>query len=460
MTSDSPRKGADRQAGLPFAGLMGAFDGATPYDAILDRLSALHPKLIDLSLDRVHHLLKCLGNPHQDLPPVVHLAGTNGKGSVIAILQAVLEAAEYKVHVHTSPHLVKFNERIRLAGKLISDDALGVLLEECEVANAGAPITLFEITTTAALLAFSRATADILILETGLGGRLDATNVVDHPHVTAITPISLDHQQFLGDTIEEIAREKAGILKPGVPCVIGAQVPEVLTVLEKEAARIAAPLLVQGRDWDLTETSAGFELTLNGKTESYPSPALAGRHQKANAAQALVCFDVLTRAEERFTATPAQIAQGLGQAEWPARLQRLMGGPLVDALPDGWELWLDGGHNAAAGETIAEHARDTWNDQPLHLICGMLNSKDPGTFLTPLAEQALGLTGVVIPEEENSLSAEDMADAARAAGFRRVDAAPTVAAALDNILAGASSPARVFICGSLYLAGIVLRENN
>jgi dihydrofolate synthase/folylpolyglutamate synthase len=427
-----------------------------PCDAILARLLTLHPKVIDLSLDRVHRLLARLDHPERHLPPVVHVAGTNGKGSVIAILRAMLEAAGKRVHVHISPHLVHFNERIRLAGDLIPDADLQALLEECEDANGGAPITFFEITTGAALLAFARTPADVLILETGLGGRLDATNVVDKPLVTAITPISLDHQQFLGDTVEEIAAEKAGIIKPGVPCVIGPQLPGVLRVLEDRAAALGAPTVVHGRDWTVEEAADGthFRLTLNGETADYVGPALAGRHQLLNAAQALVCLKTMAG----FDAAPDQIARGLVTASWPARLQRLAKGHLVRQLAPGWSLWLDGGHNAAAGAIIAAHAAEAWGEKPLHLICGMINSKDPATFLKPLAAVAASLTGVAIPGEANTLSAQDIVAAGEGAGIPS-RAAPSVQAALWGLLEREQRPGRVLICGSLYLAGTVLRDN-
>ncbi|MEK9672197.1 MAG: folylpolyglutamate synthase/dihydrofolate synthase family protein [Rhodospirillaceae bacterium] len=434
-------------------------------DAMLDRLLTLHPKVIDLSLERVRRLLATIGHPEAKLPPVFHVAGTNGKGSVMAFLRAMLEAAGYRVHVHISPHLVRFNERVVLAGEQISDEALEALLAECEVANGSLPITFFEITTTAALLAFSRHPADVVLLETGLGGRLDATNVIDRPCVTAITPISLDHQQFLGDTVEKIAAEKAGIMRPGVPCVVGAQMPEVLKVLLDKAAGVGAPVLARGRDWDMEETRSGFRLLFGRDAADYPLPSLAGRHQLANAAQAMMCLNAMAG----FVADDDARNQGLAAARWPARLQRLTRGPLVAALPQGWELWLDGGHNQAAGETIAAHARDVWGDRPLHLICGMINSKDPKAFLKPMAGVAADLHGIAIPGEQNTLAAGDIVGAAAAAGIDAREA-PSVMAALAEVFQAAGSPsapggapspapARVMICGSLYLAGEVLAQN-
>ncbi|MEQ8226916.1 MAG: folylpolyglutamate synthase/dihydrofolate synthase family protein [Rhodospirillales bacterium] len=431
-------------------------DPSAQCDEILARLLTLHPKVIDLSLDRVHRLLDRLGNPERNLPPVVHVAGTNGKGSVIAVLRSVLEAAGQRVHAHISPHLVHFNERIRLAGELIPDSDLQALLEECEDANGGEPITFFEITTGAALLAFARNPADVLILETGLGGRLDATNVVEKPLLTAITPISLDHQQFLGDTIEEIAAEKAGILKPGVPCVVGPQRPSVLQVLDDRADAVGATVLAHGRDWmaEPADDGRGFFLTLGGQTSEYPASALVGRHQLINAAQALACLDAM----EGFRAKPGQVLRGLAGAHWPARLQQLTKGPLISRLAPGWSLWLDGGHNAAAGAVIADHARDAWGEKPLHLICGMINSKDPAAFLEPLASVAASITGVAIPGETNTLPAEDIAAAGTGLGLAATTA-PSVQAALWGLLDREQGPQRVLICGSLYLAGTVLRDN-
>ena len=440
-------------------------EAATRCDEILARLLTLHPKVIDLSLDRVYALLAKLGHPERSLPPVVHVAGTNGKGSVIAVLRAILEAAGYRVHVHISPHLVHFNERIRLAGRLIPDTDLQALLTECEDANAGEPITFFEITTAAAMLAFARSPADVLILETGLGGRLDATNVVDKPLVTAITPISMDHQQFLGNTIAAIAGEKAGIIKQGVPCVIGPQRPEAEAVLRDRAEALGAPLSLHGADWSVAEIAGGgFRLTgPDGTARDFPAPALAGRHQLANAAQAIACLDAM----EGFNASADQIADGLASAKWPARLQRLTAGPLVNGLGDGWALWLDGGHNAAAAEVIADYAREVWADRPLHLICGMINSKDPATFLGPLAGVAASLTGVAIPGEPNTLTAQQIAEAGRGVRIPSGTAA-SVAEALAAITArvgqdagaeaGQTAPC-VLICGSLYLAGTILRDN-
>ncbi|NUB08540.1 bifunctional folylpolyglutamate synthase/dihydrofolate synthase [Azospirillum sp. Vi22] len=423
-------------------------------DPVLDRLKGLHPKVIDLSLDRVHRLLAALGHPERRLPPVVHVAGTNGKGSTLAFLRAMLEAAGLRVHVYTSPHLVRFHERIRLAGTLIDDDRLAALLEECEAANGGGPITFFEVTTVAALLAFAREPADVVLLETGLGGRLDATNVVDRPAVTAITRISYDHRQFLGDTLEAIAGEKAGIFKPGVPAVIYPQpVEEAARTLAIRAETVGAP--VPG--WSVTPTEGGFRFESARRRIELPLPGLAGAHQIVNAGVALACLDHLP-----VKVDDAAVRRGLAAVEWPARLQRLTRGPLAEALPAGWDLWLDGGHNDSAGEVLAIQAA-RWAEEepqrPLLLVYGMLASKEPREFLGPLAPFVTAARTVAIPGEEASLTAEDTAAATRACGIAASAAAADVSGALDDLKGRVEGPARVLICGSLYLAGTVLAEN-
>ncbi len=422
-------------------------------DVILERLNGLHPKLIDLSLDRVERLLDRLGNPHHKLPPVVHVAGTNGKGSVIAFMRAGLEAAGYKVHVYTSPHLVRFNERIVLAGQIITDEQLAPILEACEEANRDDPITFFEITTVAAFVAFARFEADIVLLETGLGGRLDATNLIERPALTVITPVSIDHQQFLGGTVAEIAAEKAGILKPGVTCVCAAQPAPAADVIANQARIVGAPLIVEGVDFSFDHPGEDWTVSLKGQELRLPAPALPGKHQYQNAALAVASLAQL----EPVTMDDAAFAQGMKSVTWPARLQCLTEGPLVDALPDGWALWLDGGHNQAAGEALAAYCQD-WRDRPLYLIFGMLESKDPKPFLQPLQAITEKLIGVQIPGVQASLSADDVQTTAEAIGFRST-AAPGVHEALDEIIRTAPSAARVLICGSLYLAGAVLKEN-
>jgi dihydrofolate synthase/folylpolyglutamate synthase len=423
-------------------------------DPILQRLLQLHPKLIDLSLDRVRRLLAAVGDPQERLPPVIHVAGTNGKGSTIAFLRACLEAGGYRVNVFTKPHLVRFNERIRLNGRLIEDDTLIALLEECETANGGRPITYFEVTTAAAFLAFARSPADILLLETGLGGRFDATNVIAAPAVTAITPISLDHQQFLGDTVAAIAGEKAGILKPGRPAVLAPQLPEAQAVIERRASALGAPLFRYGGEWRVGPMGVG--LRYEGQrwpALDLPPPGLLGRHQYDNAGTALACLDRL----DGFALSPQTLARGLREVTWPARLEHLGAGALAALLPQGWELWLDGGHNPAGGAALAAMARE-WQDRPLHLVFGMLKGHDAAGFLRPLAPYVAGIGTVAVPGEATTRSAEEAAAIARELGIRAMawsGVAPAIEAA-----ASTASVGRVLICGSLYLAGHVLAENS
>jgi dihydrofolate synthase / folylpolyglutamate synthase len=427
-------------------------------EAVLSRLGGLHPKRIDavdgntLALDRIERLLAALGNPQDALPPVIHVAGTNGKGSTVATLRACLEAAGLRVHVFTSPHLVRFNERIRIAGVPIGDGVLADLLEECERANAGAPITFFEVATTAAFLAFARSPADVTLLEVGLGGRLDTTNVVARPAVTAITPISLDHQAFLGDTVAAIAGEKAGILKPGVPAVIGPQLDEAETVIEARSSALGAPLHRWQREWRSEPRAGGMRYEGERWRLDLPLPSLPGAHQILNAGVAIACLEQLVG----FSLPASAIADGLPHIDWPARLQHLRRGPLLEMLPPGWELWLDGGHNPAAGEVLGTVAAG-WQDRPFYLVVGMLNTKDAAGFLAPLAPYVRSLHGVTIPGEDNPLPAEAITAAARSVGIAAQEAG-SVEAALRDII-GRTRPGRVLICGSLHLAGIVLAEN-
>jgi dihydrofolate synthase / folylpolyglutamate synthase len=417
-------------------------------DRVLERLMSLHPKVIDLTLGRVERLLAALGHPERRLPPVVHVAGTNGKGSTIAMIRAGLEAKGNRVHVYTSPHLARFHERIRLGGRLIDEDRLIALLETCEAANEGAPITFFEITTAAAFLAFAEEPADMVLLEVGLGGRLDATNVIDRPRLCVITPVALDHQQFLGETLAEIAFEKAGILKPGVPCVLGPQDAEAWDVIVDHAGAVGAPLIAEGQDWQVWEEHGRLAFQDLAGLVDLPRPVLIGAHQVANAGAALAALRLLGAGEEACAAA-------MTAAEWPARLQRLRSGPLVEAAGAA-ELWLDGGHNPAAGVALAE-ALGRLPPRPLHLVTGMLRTKDVAGFLRPLAERAASLTAVAIPGEAATLPAEATVEAARAVGLPAEPAAD-VAAAIAAIVAR-EPDCRILICGSLYLAGRVLREN-
>ncbi len=417
-------------------------------DIILDRMMALHPKIIDLTLDRVWRLLDALGNPQGRLPPVIHVAGTNGKGSTLAMIRAGLEAAGHRCHVYTSPHLARFHERIRLAGELITEEHLTEVLDRCDTANSGIPITYFEITTCAAILAFAEAEAEFTLLEVGLGGRLDATNIVDRPVMTAITPIDYDHQQFLGDTLPQIAGEKAGILKRTVPCVVAPQPDDVLDVIEAQAARVGAPLLANGQHWHVSEEAGRLVFQDETGLCDLPLPNLPGPHQIQNAGTALAVLRALGVPETALD--PA-----VSDAYWPARMQRLKVGPLAERVA-GCELWLDGGHNPAAGRAIAETLRRLPN-RPTHLICGMLNTKDVTGYMVPLTDLAESLTALTIPGVTATLPAEETAAAAQAAGISAATS-PDLNTALDRI-SSAHPGARILICGSLYLAGHVLREN-
>jgi dihydrofolate synthase/folylpolyglutamate synthase len=425
-------------------------------DVVLERLIALHPKLIDLALDRVEGLLARLGHPETRLPPAIHVAGTNGKGSVVAFMRAICEAAGLALHVYTSPHLVRFAERIVVAGRQIEEDALLQVLEECEAANGGLPITFFEVTTAAAFLAFARSPADVTLLETGLGGRFDATNVLARPAATIITPISLDHMAFLGPTVERIAFEKAGILKPGVPCILSPQPEDARRVVRARAAEVGAPVLEWGADWRCAPgAQAGmvYEDRL-GRVE-LPLPSLPGAHQIENAGAAIAALRTLGRREIGDVA----LARGVQRATWPARLQRLVDGRYVALLPEGWELWLDGGHNPGAAEVVAQFLRG-WTDRPLHLVVGMLNTRDPGAFLAPIAPFAASIQTLAIRGEKNTWTAAEAAAAARRIGFA-AHPAEDVASAIARIASSenaksARRPGRILICGSLYLAGTVL----
>ena len=416
-------------------------------DAILERLLALHPKLIDLTLERIERLLATLGHPERALAPVVHVAGTNGKGSVVAMLRAGLEAAGERVQAYTSPHLVRFHERVRLAAGPIPEPRLAALLEECETANAGHPITFFEITTAAALLAFAREEADWCLAEVGLGGRLDATNVIRRPALTVITPVALDHQQYLGDTLAEIAGEKAGILKPGVRCVVGPQAEEAMGVIARCAGKIGAPLSVAGRDWVIRPEGAGLFYEDDFGALTLPPPALPGAHQVENAGVAVAALRTLG------TGDPAA---ALARAEWPARMQRLGPGPLADLLPQGAELWLDGGHNPAAGAALAAHLR-ALAPARVALVVGMLETKAAGDYLAALAGVAAEARCVPIPDSDAALPAAALAARARAAGIAAKPAQDVPAALAAIAAAHPGGPLRVVICGSLYLAGAVLR---
>jgi dihydrofolate synthase/folylpolyglutamate synthase len=422
-------------------------------------MKLLHPKLIDLSLGRVERLLAKLGNPHKALPPVVHIAGTNGKGSVTAYLKAMLTAAGKRVHVYTSPHLVRFHERIELAQapgltRPISEADLVDVLSRTQAVNDGDDITQFEITTAAAFLAFAEHQADIILLEVGLGGRLDATNVIDKPALTILTPISLDHADKLGATIELIAAEKAGILKRGVPCIVSQQEDSVLDVVADAAARAGARLYIWGQDYDAYEQRGRLVVQKADHLLDLPLPALVGRHQIINAGTAVAAALQLDCVE----INEAAIERGLASARWPARMQRIDNGPLPSLLKPGSELWLDGGHNPAAGLVLAQSLADLEEraPKPLYLIVGMLGLKDAGGFLGSFRGLARHVIGVPIPgAHEAPFTPEALAEAAQSVSLS-AEAAPSVEAALKRIDAIEPGPKRVLITGSLYLAGHVL----
>jgi dihydrofolate synthase / folylpolyglutamate synthase len=414
-------------------------------DGIVARLHGLHPRLIDLSLDRLLALLAKLDHPERRLPPVIHVAGTNGKGSTCAFLRAMGEAAGLRVHVYTSPHLVRFNERIRIAGTLVSDADLLAAMEEIERVNDSAPITVFEVITAAALHLFAASPAELCVLEVGLGGRGDATNVIPPPAACAITSISLDHRELLGPTLDVIAREKAGIMKPGVPLAIGAQPNDVLEVLDAEAERSGTPLLKRGRDWTIEVAGNGLCFADHSGRIDLPMPSLPGPHQFDNAGIAIAALRA-----SGLGPPNDMIAHGIATAEWPARLQRL-NGRLTERLPADWELWLDGGHNPGAGEALALHLM-TWRDRPVHLVVGMKQAKDSAEFLRPLIPLATTLWAVAEPDQHNALPIETII--AASGGVARPG--PLVTDALRQMPRG-DGPARVLICGSLYLAGEILK---
>ncbi|HEY2133021.1 MAG TPA: folylpolyglutamate synthase/dihydrofolate synthase family protein [Acetobacteraceae bacterium] len=410
-------------------------------EQIAARLERLHPRLIDLSLDRLRVLLARLGHPERQLSPVIHVAGTNGKGSTCAFIRAMAEAAGQRVHVYTSPHLVRFNERIRLAGTLVSDDALIATMERIERINDSAPITVFEVITAAAFDLFAATKADLCVLEVGIGGRGDATNVIDRPAACAITSISLDHRELLGPSLDIIAGEKAGIMKPRVPVAIGAQPDDVRQVLLNHAAAVGAPVRLRDRDWHLAATATGLRYHDTEGSIDAPAPSLPGAFQHDNAAIAIAALRAAGLAHD-----PA----GLARAEWPARLQRLHG-VLARLLPPDWELWLDGGHNPGAGVVLAEHLAD-WTHRPVHLVVGMKQAKDSAEFLRPLLPLARSVWAVREPQQHSALPVE--AIVAASGGIAR--AGPRVTDALRAMPRG-GGPARVLICGSLYLAGEVLK---
>jgi dihydrofolate synthase/folylpolyglutamate synthase len=428
-----------------------------PLDAIQDRLMALHQRKIDLTLDRMLRILELLGHPERRMAPVIHVAGTNGKGSTVAYLRAMLEAAGMRVHVYTSPHLVRINERFRLAGELVSDAELIDALEYCERLNAGEPITVFEMETAAAFHLFAKHPADVVLLEVGLGGRGDSTNVVDKPLATVITPVAMDHMEMLGDTLGKIAAEKAGIIKRGVPLVSAMQNAEAEVVIEQRARELRAPTHIGGQHWQVSIERGRLVFQDERGLLDLPPPRLFGRHQFDNAALAIATL----RAIDSLKIPVEAYETGLTKAEWPARMQRLSSGVLVGLAPEQSEVWLDGGHNADCGRVVAAAVGDLEErvSRQLVVIVGMMANKDASAFLANFAGMTRHIIAVPIPDNENAYTPSALADAGRHLGMR-IETAPSVADALRSIARLAyETPPRILISGSLYLAGAVLREN-
>jgi len=430
-------------------------------DQVIERLSALHPRQIDLSLDRMHRLLAALDHPERRLPPVIHVAGTNGKGSTVAYLRAILEAAGLRVHVFTSPYLVRINECFRLGrntgGVLVDDDALCGTLEHCERANRGEPVTIFEIETAAAFCLFARHPADVVLLEVGLGGRLDSTNVIEKPLASVITPVSMDHTEYLGNSLTAIAGEKAAIIKRNVPVVCAEQAGEAMAAIEAEANRMRAPLHAAGQQWHVGVERGRLVYQDERGLMDLAAPKLFGRHQFDNAGLAIATL----RAIEAFKIGMPAFEAGIVNAEWPARMQRLVSGTLVDQGPPGCEIWLDGGHNAEGGRVTAAALGDLEErvSRPLVVIAGMMANKDADAFLANFAGLTRHIVAVPIPSRGNAMPPDRLADAARALGMR-VENATSVEVALQALSRLAYEvPPRILITGSLYLAGHVLAIN-
>ncbi len=422
-------------------------DRLLPFDAPLERLKSLHPKLIDLNLDRMLRVCEALGRPQDRLPPTVHVAGTNGKGSTLAMLRAMAEAQGLRVHAYTSPHLVRFAERIRLAGKLIDETYLSDVLHRVEEANAGQPLTFFESTTAAAFLAFSEVPADLLLLETGLGGLLDATNIVSHPKLTVITPIDYDHQAFLGTELNQIAREKAGIFKRGTPAISARQQDEARAALERQALKLGISLTVMGEGFDAWPENGRLVFQDEDALLDLSLPRLPGEHQIANAG-------VVIKAARLIGLTSDAIDAGLQSVTWPGRLQAIKAGPLFAALPDpASELWLDGGHNPHAARALRAYIDELQvrDPKPLTVICGLINTKDSSEFFTAFdgIDAKFACVGFT---SDAAIPPQELAATAQAHGLDAVAATSP----LDVIAALPGDARRVLICGSLYLAGDVL----
>jgi dihydrofolate synthase / folylpolyglutamate synthase len=433
---------------------------ASPAEVIA-RLAALHPKRIDLSLDRMHRICAALGHPEQKLPPVIHVAGTNGKGSTVAYLRAILEAASLRVHTFTSPYLVRINECYRIGraggGLLVGDDELVAALEQCERANAGEPLTIFEAETAAAFLLFAEHAADVCLLEVGLGGRLDSTNVVEAPLASVITPISMDHMEYLGSSLTAIAGEKAAIIKRGVPVISAEQAADAMAVIEIQARRMRAPLFAAGEGWHVSVERGRLVYQDDRGLMDLAAPKLFGRHQFDNAGLAIATL----RAIDRLKVAQSAFEAGIVGADWPARMQRLSSGRLIELGPKGSEIWLDGGHNAEGGRVAAAALGDLEErvSRPLVVICGMMANKDPSAFLANFAGLTRHIMAVDIPGRGEAMPPDRLADAARALGMR-VEVSSGIEAALRTLAKLAYEvPPRILITGSLYLAGHVLDLN-
>ncbi len=416
----------------------------------------LHPKGFDLSLGRITALLSKLGDPHLSLPPVIHVAGTNGKGSTVAFTRAILEAAGLRVHVDTSPHLVNWHERYRLAGTLVSDEELAATVEEVALANDGQAITVFEILTAVAFLLFARHPADATLIEVGLGGRFDCTNVMEDVAVSVITPVSMDHEAFLGDTLAKIAFEKAGIIRKATPVIVGLQADAALEVIERHAAKMRAPVSVQGQDFSALLDQGRMVWQGEDRLIDLPRPRLFGAHQIDNAATAIAAC--LAFAERTGHAVSSEaLAQGISSADWPARMQRLTGGRLFEFAPQGADIWIDGGHNPAAGVALANALTElaVRDPRPVHLICGMLDTKDAAGFMEPLRSAATSASAVTVRSSDAGVPAEKLCVTMHGAGLD-----VRVAVSLEDALSQATTvQPRIIIAGSLYLAGEALAAN-
>ena len=434
-------------------------------EAAIARLLEIHPKGFDLSLDRIGLLLDKLANPHLRIPPVFHVAGTNGKGSTTAFLRAVLEASGKSVHVHTSPHLVNWNERYRMGGKsggiLVDDETLEQAILQAETANAGKPITVFEIMSAVAFILFGNSPADYCVMEVGLGGRFDATNVLVNPVACLITPIGLDHQAYLGDTIEKIAFEKAGIIKPGVPVYVANQPDSVIDVIKGVAARNTSPVIIARQDFDYYEQGGRFIYQDESGLLDLPMPSLAGNHQLANAALAISAI------RGSIPDTPGEaIETGMRKASWPGRFERLKAGRLLEQIPSnmgsGFDIWIDGGHNPQAGAAIATELANL-NDRapmPVIMIAGMLTTKDASGFFAAFKDLVSQVITIPVNDSDAGYPPDDLSQLVSDCGIKSLSSASIEAAlakiAADHISEGA---VRVLICGSLYLVGEVLRKN-